>query len=128
MKIRALKDSDTAILNEIGERSGAPYPKLDHPHIELVLVVADEEDRPILAVAAKRMVEVFGWFSQESGAELRSEAINLIEGPMIETLKRRGYDCAEVFIPPQLERRGFGRILMEKFGWYRNWTSFGKRF
>lgn len=92
-----------------------------------MLVVADKDDRPIAAAAAKRLIEVFGWFNPDARADLRSEAIAMLDSALTEALKRLGYECAEIFLPPTLERRGFGGFLMKRFGWYRNWTSYGKR-
>ena len=127
MRVRDLRETDIPILTEWAERSGFEYPQPNSSTVEKVLVVADDEDAPILAVAAKRLVEVFGWFDPAAGAELRMEAIRLVQGSMARALKGMGYDCAEVFIPPQLARRGFGDILRNHFGWYRNWPSWGKR-
>ena len=127
MIVRALKSGDIPILRSWAEASGFEYPEPNDVNVEKVLLVADDEDQPILAVAAKRLVEVFGWFNPETGAELRTEAIQMIHEPMADALKRLGYECAEVFIPPVLERRGFGRILLDRFGWHRNWASWGKR-
>lgn len=127
MIVRDLKPEDIPPLKAWAESSGFEYPEPTDPQIEKILVVADDEDRPILVVAGKRLVEVFGWFSPSAGAALRSEAIHAIEGPMNDALKSLGYECAETFLPPQLERRGFGRILASRFGWYKNWASYGKR-
>lgn len=127
MQCRPLKSEDIPVLKEFAAHSGFPYPELDSPHIESVLVIADAEDKPIMAVAAKRLVEVYAWISPEARSALRMEAIRMIHSPMSEALKVLGYDCAEVFIPPQLVRRGFGRILQERFGWKKNWLSWGKR-
>ncbi len=127
MTTRALKTSDIPILRQFAKSSGFEYPRINDPGIETVLVVADGNDRPIAAVAAKRLVEVFCWLNPKAGAALRNEAISAAHPPMIKALKLRGYDCAEAFIPPQLLRRGFGRILTERYGWYRNLVSLGKR-
>ncbi len=127
MTVRNLKSSDIPTLKEYAKASGFEYPEPNDINIEKVLVVVDDEDNPILAVAGKRLVEVFGWFNPNAGAELRNEAIKAIEIPMAEALKRLGYECAEVFPPPKLARRGLGRILSSRFGWYRNAQSWGKR-
>lgn len=128
MKVRPLLESDIPTLQEWANASGFEYPEPTAKDIEAIMVVAGGDDVPILAAAAKRLVEVFGWFDPTAGAELRGEAIRLIHQPMIDALKQKGYECAEVFIPPQLERRGLGRILRDRFHWRRNWPSYGKRF
>lgn len=127
LTVRLLKSSDIPILQQYAEHSGFEYPNLDDSSIEAILVVADDSDKPILTVAGKRLIELFAWINPEAGAELRIEAIQMIEKPMTEALKRLGYECAEMPIPPKLERRGFGRFLTKHLGCYRNWPSFGKR-
>lgn len=128
MKVRPLRDSDIPILESWTSASGFEYPDCDDPLVEKILVVADDDDRPILVVPAKRLVEIYGWFNPGAGSALRNEAIALMQPAMIEELKKLGYKCAETFIYPKLERRGFGRILTERFGWHRNLISYGKRF
>lgn len=127
MNVRSLKSSDIPALQSWAESSGFEYPQPNDASVEKVLVATDSEDRPIVAVAAKRLIEIFCWMNPDAGAELRSEALQIIHAQMAEALKRLGYDCAEAFIPPQLERRGFGRLLERRFGWKKNWTSWGKR-
>jgi hypothetical protein len=127
LTVRPLKPEDIPILESWAEVSGFEYPDLNHPHIEACLVVVDAEDMPVLAVPAKKLIEVYGLFNPHAGAQLRNDAIQLIQQPMADLLRRLGYECAEAFLPPQLERRGFGRILTKRFGWYRNYVSFGKR-
>jgi hypothetical protein len=124
--IRSLQPSDIPILQAWAEKSGFPYPEPDDPAIEKTLVVVDHEGNPVVAIAGKRLVEILGWFNPNAGAALRNEAIAMVQAPMAEALRRLGYDCAEIFVPPQLERRGFGRILA-RLGCYRNLVSWGKR-
>ena len=127
MTVRELRDSDIPILQAWAEASGFEYPEMADTGIVAFLVVADEGDIPILAVSAKKLVEVYGYFNPGAGAELRLDAIRSIHGPMAEALKALGYDCAEVFMPPRIARRGFGRFLVERFGWRKNWPSWGVR-
>ena len=127
MTVRELRDSDIPILQAWAEASGFEYPEMTDPGIVAFLVVADEDDIPILAVPAKKLVEVYGYFNPTAGAQLRLDAIQAIHRAMNEALKALGYDCVEVFMPPQIARRGFGRLLMERFGWRKNWPSWGIR-
>ena len=127
MKVRPLKPEDLPFLKHSAEASGFPYPEFDDPHIDAFLVVADDSDKPIIAAAGSRIVQVFAWFSPEAGAELRMAALAAVHGPLGDALKRLGYDTAETFLAPKLERRGFGRILRDRFGWYRNWPSWGRK-
>ena len=127
MTVRPLKSSDIPILQAWAKASGFEYPEPNDTGIVAFLVVTDEDDLPILAVPAKKLVEVYGYFNPRAGAELRLGAIQAIHGPMAEALKALGYDCAEVFMPPRIARRGFGRFLVERFGWRKNWPSWGMR-
>ena len=127
MTVRPLKPEDMPILRGWADSSGFEYPDPEHSDIEAFLVVADDSDKPIIAAAGSRIVQVFAWFSPEAGAELRMAALAAVHGPLGDALKRLGYDTAETFLAPKLERRGFGRILRDRFGWYRNWPSWGRK-
>ena len=127
MTIRPLKPEDIPILKSWAGTSGFEYPDPEHPSIEAFLVVADDSDRPILAAAGSRLIQIFAWLNPEAGAELRMGALNAIHGPLGEALKQLGYDSAETFLDPRLERCGFGKVLRDRFGWYRNWPSWGKK-
>lgn len=127
MRCRALRQSDIPILTQIAERSGFPYPELDHPHIESVLVAVDSEDRPIIAVAAKRLIEIYGWVDSEQSPAVLMGAWRLLHQGMAENLRAKGYNGAECLIPPPIAGK-FGRRLERTFGWIKNWPSWCVRF
>lgn len=127
MKSRPLRPEDVPILEQQARESGYPYPDLSDRLIEAVEVITDDEDKPIAACIGKRLVELYLLFDPASKAALRIEALNILHESMAKRLKALGYDCAETFLPPNVERR-FWRTLRDRWGWYRNWNSFGRRF
>lgn len=127
MIIRPLRASDIPILQDLAARSGFPYPELNHPHIEAVLVVVDSEDKPIIAVAAKKLVEIYGWVDSGRSPSVLMGAWKMLHAGMSETLRNLGYDSAEAFIPPNVSGK-FGRRLERAFGWIKNWQSWTVKF
>ena len=134
MRVRELRDSDIPILREMAEKSGFPYPEFDDPHIEAFIVVVDSEDRPIVAGAAKRLIELYGYFDPISSPSLRMKAIGMLHEGMSETLRDKGYTTCECYVPPVIEKT-FGRRLMRgirsprfMWKWAKNWQSFTIRF
>lgn len=134
MTVRNLKSSDIPILKGYAETSGFPYPDFDDPHLEVFLVVADSEDRPIVAVAAKRLIELYGYFDPTCSPSLRMKALGMIHDGMSEILRDKGYNVCECFVPPEIER-AFGARLMRGirssrflWRWAKNWQSFTIRF
>ena len=125
--VRPLRQSDIPILKSWAAASDFEYPDPEDPCIEAFLVVADDSDKPILAAAGSRLVQIFAWLNPEAGAELRMDALSAIHEPLGNALKQLGYDSTETFLDPRLERRGFGKVLRDRFGWYRNWPSWGKK-
>lgn len=127
MKVRPFRDSDASTLKAIGDASGFPYPEdLSHPHIEAVLVVTDDGDKIIAACAAKRLVELYGWFDPKATPSVKMAAIRLLHVNMGKCLRDRLYETAELFLPPSIAAR-FGRRLERSFGWAKNWTSWTRR-
>ena len=134
LQIRSLRDSDIPILREMAEKSGFPYPPFDDPHIEAFLVVADSEDRPIVACAAKRLIELYGYFDPNCSPSLRMKALGMLHDGMCETLRDKGYNGAECFTPPSIEKAFGGRLMRgirssrHLWRWAKNWQSFTIRF
>ena len=129
MTVRPLRSSDIPILQELAERSGFPYPPdLSHPHIEAVLVAVDSEDRPIIAVAAKRLVEIYGYVDSERSPVVLLSAWKLLHGAMAQELRNLSYNSVEAFLPPSIAEK-FGRRLERTFGWVKNhWSNWAIRF
>ena len=127
MSARPYRSSDAGALAEMAERSGFPYVAPDGPLIEACIVIADQDDKPVMAVAAKRMVELYGWFGPDASPIHRMAAIREAHGAMEPLLRRSGYSEASAFLPPSICQR-FGRRLIRSFGWARNWESFCVKF
>jgi len=127
--IRALQPSDIPSLRAMFEQSGLEYafPELGGPLMESVLVVVDQNDAPVAAVAAERIVQLYLLVDETLGPVAKFQAIREMHKSMATALRDKGYNGAEAFVPPELEK-SFGRRLMRTFGWCRNWNSFSRSF
>jgi hypothetical protein len=119
---RPLKPSDIPILQEFARQSSFPYPQLDHPHIESVLVVVDSDDRPIMACAAKRLVELYLFVDPSRASGVKKNAIDALHHGMATALRGKLYNSAEIYLSP-LIANAFGRRLERTWNWVRNWPS-----
>lgn len=126
MTVRPLRESDIPVLRAMAESSGFPYPELGASRLEAVLVVADDDDRPVMAAAAERLVQMYLWCGNFERPHAKVFALRLLHETMSKELKRKGYDSAEAFIPPSLAHR-FAKRLEKTFGWVRNWPSWTHR-
>ena len=134
LTVRPLQSSDIPILKRYAEVSGFPYPDFNDSHIEAFLVVADSEDRPIVACAAKRLIELYGYFDPDASPSLRMKALGMIHEGMAEALRAKRYNTCECFVPPEIEK-SFGARLVRgirsprfMWRWAKNWQSFTIRF
>ncbi len=123
---RALKLSDIPPLRALAKVSGFPYPDLSEP-LESVVVLVDGDDRPIMAVAAKRLVELYLWCSDGLLPHEKAAGLRLLHESMIQELCSKGYNEANCFLPPTIAGK-FGRRLEKTFGWVKNWQSWARRF
>ena len=126
MRTRPLRDSDIPTLRELAQASGYPYPDLAGP-LEAVVVLADDEDQPVMAVAAKRLVELYLWCGKGMTPHENIAALRLLHEGMMEELKAKGYDEVNAFLPPQIAGK-FGRRLVRTFGWVKGWPNWCRRF
>lgn len=122
MTPRPLRDSDIPVLQAM--QRGFPYPDLTDPMLECVIVIADENDTPAAAFAAKRIVEAYGWIG-EMPTPAKMRVLRIAHG-CLGMLAARGYTSLEVFLPPEIAEK-FGQRLVRSFGWVRNWASWGRR-
>ena len=127
MTVRALKASDLPALRAMADAIGFPYPELTEEHLEAVRVLVDDDDRPMMAVAAKRLVELYLWCGDFKRPLAKLHAIRMLDEDMSEILRRKGYHQAEAFLPPTVAKR-FARRLEKSFGWRKNWQSWVKGF
>ncbi len=126
MRVRGLIPADIPILKAMAEASGYPYPDLSAGRLESVLVVVDDDDRPVMAAAAERLVQIYLYCGEFQRPHAKLFAVRLLHEAMANALKRKGYDSAEAFIPPTLAEK-FARRLEKTFGWVRNWPSWTHR-
>ena len=122
-----MTDSDLPALRRMAEASGFPYVDPRGLKVESVIVVADENDQPVMAVAAHRIIELYGWFDVALSPIEKLTALRMAHGAMARELRQLGYNEANAFLPPTICKR-FGRRLMRTFGWVENWLSFAVRF
>ncbi len=127
MHARPLRPSDVQILDKRARESGFPYPAFNDPLIEAVVVIADEDDLPITACSAKRLVELYLYPNPDVSVTRMFSAIAFLHKAMADTLRQKCYSSAEIYLPPQVSRL-FGRRLERSFGWMRNWQSWVKKF
>ena len=124
MMVRPLKSSDIPLLKAM-ER-GFPYPD-PAGELEAILVVADDEDKPIMAAAAKRLVEAYLWCGEFRRPLAKVAAMRLLQAEMERVLAGRGYNGVEAFLPPEIGAT-FGKRLERSLGWVKNWASWHRRF
>lgn len=130
MKIRKYEAKDEARVRELHASSGFDYPLPDFSSSEFaeVLVVADDEDRLVQLVAARKVTEVyFVGDPQWRTPRWRLDALLGIHQRMQETLQAMGYRDVVAFLPPQIAK-SFGRRL-KGMGWIAGrWRHFSKYF
>lgn len=128
MILRPMKTSDISALEAIAAGNGYEYPEeLNHPHIEAVLVVEDDQGRIIAAAAAKRITEQYFWASNVHSPIAKVNALQMLHDGMSEELRKLGYSETNCFLPPQVEKT-FGNRLRKMFGWRPNWFSLYRKF
>jgi hypothetical protein len=125
MRVRSLKASDIPILKAMAEASGYPYP--DPCGLEAIQVVVDEGDRPLMAVGAERILQLYLWSGRFDRPLAKLHCLRLIHETMAIELRNLGYHSSEVFLPPAIADK-FGARLERTFGWIKNWQSWNKRF
>ena len=124
MTTRPARPEDIPILQSLIPPS-LPYPALDSRLIEHIQVVVDDEDRPVMAVIAHRIVELY-LISTELPPHSKLHGIRLLHESTAPVLRLKGYTEANCFLPPSLAK-SFGRRLMRTFGWAPNWPSWFRR-
>ena len=127
MRVRLIKGSDLPVLRSMAEASGYPYPDLGADKLEAIRVLVDDEDRPLMAAAARRLVEVYLWCGEFERPLAKLHALRMLHEEMAAILKQLGYCQAEAFLPPSLAKR-FARRLEKSFGWRPNWPSWTRGF
>ena len=127
MNCRSIVPSDIPVLRNMYEMSGLAYEFPDLHAMEEVLVVTDEQDRPIAAAAAERILQLYLWANDSIHPAARLRAVKALHEGMATRLREKGYNQVNCFLPPEMEK-SFGRRLMQMFGWTPNWPSFARYF
>lgn len=104
----------------MAKASGFPYPE-STAKLEALLVVVDDEDRPLMAVGAKRICELYLWCGKLPPL-VTIHGLRLLHEAMSRELKRLGYDEVNAFLPPSICKK-FARRLEKTFGWKPNWPG-----
>lgn len=123
MTVRYLQEGDKPTLQAMAEASGFPYPEFDAT--EAVLVVVDDNNRPLMAVAAERICQIYLWCGHFERPLAKVHAMRMLHEAMGEVLKQKGYVGADAFLPPSIAKR-FSRRLEKSFGWVKNWPSWNR--
>src|SRR5690348_7913001 len=111
--IRALKPSDIPTLRNWYETSGFSYdfPDVRGDRMESVLVFTDDNDAPLAAVAAERIVQLYLWMDENLHPAAKLRIIKEFHEKMATELRNKGYNSSEAFLPPEIEH-SFGKRLM----------------
>jgi hypothetical protein len=127
MTVRDVTASDETRLRELFRKQSFEYdfPDLEEPQFIAKRVICDADGTVVMAVAARRTVELFMLADpQWNTPRMRLEALKLIHDDMRKELTRLGVHDVHAWLPPQVAR-SFGRRLMRLFGWKRPlWTDF----
>ena len=123
MTVRFMVPSDAAVLTAM--QGQFPYVTFDAPTLETVLVVADEEDRPLCAMAAERIIQLFFWCGDLGPLE-KKMALRLLHEEGANVLKQKGYKEVNAFLSPQIALK-FSKRLERSFQWRPNWPSWFRR-
>ncbi len=130
MTIRPLNpSSDIPSLRQMHELSGYAYefPDLRGPLMESVLVAVDENDIPVAAIAAERILQAYLLMSDDLHPAAKMRVIRSFHEQLAIELRAKHYKNLEAFLPPQIAE-SFGRRLMKSFGWVKAWPSFSRSF
>jgi len=125
MKTRPMIAADMPMLKAMATSSGFPYPDLSDPLIEAVYVALDDAGRPIAAVAAKRILELYLIGNSEMHPASKLHVIRILHDSMRVVLRKSGYSEVNAFLPPAIAS-SFGHRLERTFGWRPNWPSWMK--
>lgn len=130
MTERDVRPEDYPHLVELFQKQSFEYelPDFGEPQFIARKVIVDESGTPVMAVCARRTVELYllgdpGWKTPR----WRYEALKLAHEAMRKELVRLGIQDVHAWLPPQVAK-SFGRRLMNDFGWVRPlWTDFSAK-
>lgn len=130
MKIRNLEAKDIPFLETWHREAGFDYPlpDLTDPVFAEVTVLVDSMDRPVLAIAAKKTVELYLLMDGHwKNPRWRLEGLMQAHEDMRQRLFQHGVDDVNCFLPPEVEK-SFGRKLQRIFHWIPGrWKHYSRR-
>lgn len=110
--------SDIPALHELYVEQNFGYAEPDWTRM-LGEVLADENDAPLIVLAARPTVEMYALLSKRDWATpgLKVEMFKRLDQSVVALLRRKGFEDQHSWIPPQC--RSFLRRLTKLFGWVR---------
>jgi hypothetical protein len=129
VKVRPFRKEDEPVLRAMYEQMGFDYvlPELEGRDFVSVWVAVDETDAPVMALAARKTVEMFMLADQRwKTPGWRMEAFSELHFACHQDVLRQGFTDAHCWLPPQVVK-SFGRRLKRYFGWVESkWKCFAK--
>lgn len=125
--IREYRPSDEIVLRTLHATQGHNYSFPDLNSFVGVLVATDENDVAVMALAARKTVEIFmlgdpRWRTPAWRMRLFAD----LHGAMHAAMLSMGFTDSHCWLPPSVEK-AFGRRLQKDFGWVKStWQSFCK--
>lgn len=129
MRVRDYEPGDLEFVKLWFQQQGFEYdlPDMDNENFIAKQTVLDDDDHPVMIVAARRTVELYLFGDKDFGTPgMRLEALKMMHGAIQKRLKALNVQDVHLWMPPQIVR-SFGRRLMKMFGWKRPlWTDFSR--
>lgn len=129
MTVRTLRKSDIPMLMGWHATEGYEYvfPDYTSNAFEVVHVVVDEDDQPVVSAGAERILQLYLQCRPGTHALVKKRAIQLLHESLAPALREKGYSEINAFPPPHIADL-FGKRLMKTWNWVKNWPSFCVRF
>jgi len=123
---KARKDEFENIL-ELHQKQAFDYRFPDQKEIEDLQVVVDENDKILMVLAARKVIEYNLLVNPDCNLSpfVQHNYIRMMAGRSIERLKKKNYKQVFAFIPPEIVK-SFGRRLIKMGGRYFTWPVMGK--
>lgn len=125
MKLRDARPDDYEALQKIHQQNGFDYDLPEFHGFDCVQVIVDDEDRPVMAVCARKFAEITLLVDRtwETPA-WRLAALKRLHAAMEIKLNFRGFREAACWLAPEIAK-GFGRRLTQIFGWKKSdWVCY----
>ena len=115
--IRAYQSSDLQALREIHGRQGFRYdfPDLENPNFVVRLISAGDDGRARMALLGHRTIEAYMLVAPGGRPQEKFDEFVELHNAACDAGAALGYEDAQAFLPPEIERR-FGKRLAQ-LGW-----------